>query len=141
MWRLQSTLLLSQVHGVCQSTRGFDHSTSFRDCQKQHWKAHKAECKDWAELERAGIDLADQEVNLKVHSREFKRIVSMHGLNKGKKADQLADLLTDTSNDQVSPDTVAARFNIPRHDASTLLSWIDIGLRFKEQALDAANKS
>lgn len=109
-----------------------------RDCQKKNWKSHKEDCKLWTELAKEEMDLQDQEYRMKVHSREFRRIVAQYGLSKGEKADQLANLLTNTSeNEHISPEAVAAQFDMPRHDASTLLSWVDVGLRFKEEALDA----
>lgn len=39
---------------------------------------------------------------------------------------------------EVSAEDVAQRFGIPRDDAATLLAWINIGVRFKEENLDKA---
>ena len=76
-----------------------------------------------------------------LHNREFRRIVFMYGLDKGAKADQLADLLTDQDgHNHIAPEQLASQFDIPRDDAATLLSWIEVGVRFKEQALDSQAK-
>jgi hypothetical protein len=65
----------------------------------------------------------------------------MYGLDKGAKADQLADLLTDQDgHNHIAPEQLASQFDIPRDDAATLLSWIEVGVRFKEQALDSQAK-
>eukprot|EP00730_Choanoeca_flexa_P015540 TRINITY_DN715_c0_g1_i1.p1 TRINITY_DN715_c0_g1~~TRINITY_DN715_c0_g1_i1.p1 ORF type:complete len:178 (+),score=29.26 TRINITY_DN715_c0_g1_i1:35-535(+) len=110
-----------------------------RECQIANFKAHKHDCKQWAQLDAQELDLQDQETRMKAHQREFKRIVSQYGLNKGDRADQLADLLTNAVEEVSIPaQKVADQFELPLADASTLLAWIDVGLRFKEQALDAS---
>lgn len=108
-----------------------------RDCQKTHWKQHKDECKTWTKLEKEGYSLADPEDAMKVHYREFRRIVYRHGLDKGDRADLLADFLTDAhTQPSVAPAALAGRFSIPEDDASTFLAWINVGVRFKETNMD-----
>jgi hypothetical protein len=72
-----------------------------------------------------------------VHNREFRRVIYRHGLDKGDKAERLADFLTDTeAQDTITAQELGQRFDIPQDDASTFLAWINVGLRFKETNMD-----
>eukprot|EP00043_Microstomoeca_roanoka_P029494 m.22079 g.22079 ORF g.22079 m.22079 type:complete len:151 (-) comp9235_c0_seq1:28-480(-) len=107
-----------------------------RDCQTKHWPTHKRDCTLFTSVP-AKPDLNEQEEVVKLHHREFRRIIHQYGLDKGKKADLLADFLTNKSeNESISPEQLAERFSIPKDDASTLLSWVNVALRFKEENLD-----
>eukprot|EP00049_Salpingoeca_infusionum_P018607 m.357967 g.357967 ORF g.357967 m.357967 type:complete len:204 (+) comp18000_c0_seq1:1104-1715(+) len=107
-----------------------------RDCQTKHWGKHKTECKDFAAL-GDDIDMSDPSMTMRAHHREFRRIVQQYGLDKGDKVDLLADFLTDSQQNQaLSPAQLAEKFDIPPQEASTLLAWVDVGLRFKERNLD-----
>eukprot|EP00055_Hartaetosiga_balthica_P015028 m.86385 g.86385 ORF g.86385 m.86385 type:complete len:160 (-) comp8757_c4_seq1:823-1302(-) len=107
-----------------------------RDHQVNHWKTHKEECRLFCAVpEKPDGNFSEDMV--KAHHKEFRRIVQQYGLDKGNKADLLADFLTDASSHKhISKDHLASKFSIPREEASTLLAWVDIALRFKEDNLD-----
>eukprot|EP01147_Barroeca_monosierra_P009682 gene9683-1893_t len=107
-----------------------------RDCQRNHWARHKHDCHLFTAVPEK-LDPKEQEDMVKAHHREFRRIVHKYGLDKGEKADLLADFLTNSAeNSSISPQLLAERFNISREDASTLLAWVEIAVRFKEANLD-----
>ena len=109
-------------------------------CQRAHWPRHKEECRQFSELPQEP-DVRDEELMVKVHFREFRRIVYKNGLDKGEKAGLLADFLTDQSqNAHITPEKLAEQFGIDRGDAATLLAWVNVALRFKEENLDRGEK-
>eukprot|EP00056_Hartaetosiga_gracilis_P014536 m.240806 g.240806 ORF g.240806 m.240806 type:complete len:159 (+) comp16096_c0_seq1:80-556(+) len=107
-----------------------------KDHQVKHWKTHKEECRLFCMVpEKPDGNFSEDMV--KAHHREFRRIVQQYGLDKGNKADLLADFLTDaTGNAHILPKELATKFSIPQEEASTLLAWVDVALRFKEENLD-----
>lgn len=116
-----------------------------KEHQRQHWKTHKREQCDDAYR-------ADQYT---LHKAEFDRIVQKYGLNSEEKSSQIADFLTTTGttnagndsaddgnlNRQVSAAEFADKFGTTPEEAVVFLEWIKVGVNFKQQAMDVANKS
>jgi len=68
----------------------------------------------------------------------FTKIVFKYDLNKGDKADKLADYLTDSTEGRthVTPEQLGKEFGMSEEDANTFLAWIQIGVAFKEGYID-----
>jgi len=102
------------------------------DHQKQDWKQHKKSvCNDTYQ--------ADQYT---LHKKEFDRIIQQYNLNSEETSEAIAQFLT-TSQDQtgVSPQEFADKFGMKVEEAVVFLEWIKVGIKFKEESLDVAQKS
>lgn len=135
---------------VCGSCKKVNYCSA--QCQKSHWKKHKPTCKGTIGVvknpeEDSGVfmkvSLGGQEVAVEPGKlkKMFEDIVKKHGFDKGSRADEIADFLTGDEVQTVTPSEFATRFNIPVEDAGTFLAWINIGVSFKEQALDPHSKN
>lgn len=73
---------------------------------------------------------------LQRQKQAFDAIVKKYHLDDEKTADAIADFILTQSEGFVSLDVFAKRFAMPVDDAKLFLSFIQKGLRFKEDVLD-----
>lgn len=73
---------------------------------------------------------------LEKHKEDFKNIVSKYGLSHEDKAYEIARFLTKAEGGVVSALEFSILFGMTESEAETFLSFIDKGLRFKEEHLD-----
>lgn len=73
--------------------------------------------------------------------RKFDRIVKKYNLFSEDKAGEIADLLTgsDESVSRISSVDFAAKYGMQEEEAETFLRWIQMGVKFKEEAIDPHN--
>jgi hypothetical protein len=93
---------------------------------------HKASCND--------LYQADQYT---LHKREFDRIIKAYQLDTNEKSEEIAEFLTSKDRDQddkVSAPEFAEKFGTTKEEAVVFLEWIKVGIKFKEQSIDAAQK-
>lgn len=100
--------------------------------QKQDWKLHKKTvCNDQFQ--------ADQYT---LHKGEFDRIIKKYGLDTETKSTEIAEFLTSKdSENKVSAPSFAEKFGCSPEEAVVFLEWIKVGVKFKEESIDVANKS
>ena len=109
------------------------------------WQTHKTSCKVIA----ADIARADSHA---IHKAEFDRIRIQYGLDAPDKAESIAEMLANNNtaaasvNDEeggggVSAPEFARMFGMTTTEAVVFLEWIKVGVKFKEEVLDAAKKS
>eukprot|EP00568_Trieres_chinensis_P011984 CAMPEP_0183295148 /NCGR_PEP_ID=MMETSP0160_2-20130417/3216_1 /TAXON_ID=2839 ORGANISM="Odontella Sinensis, Strain Grunow 1884" /NCGR_SAMPLE_ID=MMETSP0160_2 /ASSEMBLY_ACC=CAM_ASM_000250 /LENGTH=145 /DNA_ID=CAMNT_0025456581 /DNA_START=125 /DNA_END=560 /DNA_ORIENTATION=- len=100
------------------------------DHQRGHWKSHRGACNDAFK--------ADQYT---LHKQGFDQIVKKYGLDTEDRSSEIADFLTKSGNASVSPEEFAGKFGMAVQEAVVFLEWIKVGVKFKEETLDAAKKS
>eukprot|EP00976_Prorocentrum_cordatum_P055168 1112820-Prorocentrum_minimum.AAC.4 len=71
----------------------------------------------------------------------FNRVCQKYGLTTEENAGKLADILTSTEKDAVTPKELGEMFGMTQKDAFTFLQWINVGVSFKEQVLDPSAQS
>jgi MYND finger len=102
--------------------------------QKQDWKRHKkAVCNDAFQ--------ADQHT---LHKQEFDRIIKKYGLDTDAKSTEIAEFLTSSGqqhDNKVSAAAFAEKFGTSDEEAVVFLEWIKVGVKFKEESIDAAKKA
>lgn len=110
-----------------------------KECQQKDWPSHKPTC----QLPKSeNEELSEQERMLKLHHQEFRSIISKYGLDKGRKAEEISSYLTDArTKEKVSPEEFGEQFGMSSDEASTFLSFVHIGLRFKEDVLDGSSQN
>ena len=75
-------------------------------------------------------------MDIQQHRQEFERIAEKYGLKNEKKADEIAEFLTTHKSGPLSVAEFAKLFAMEEEDARIFLTFIDRGLRFKEQHID-----
>lgn len=111
------------------------------ECQKQDWKNHKKiACNDGFQ--------ADQYT---LHKREFDRIIQKYKLDTSQTSSRIADYLTTVQEGEdgnsggngsgVSAPDFANEFGMDVKEAVVFLEWIKVGVKFKEESIDTAEKS
>lgn len=70
------------------------------------------------------------------HYNQFKEIVQKYGLDHEKTAEQISHFLTKSDRSSVSAHEFSTLFGMDDEEAILFLSFIDKGLRFKEQNMD-----
>lgn len=98
------------------------------DCQKAHWKVHKKICNDEYQAQQ-----------YELHKQEFDRIIKKYGLDTEQRSTEISEVLT--SGQSVSAPEFAEKFGMKVEEAVVFLEWIQVGVKFKEQSIDAAKKS
>jgi aspartokinase len=99
------------------------------DHQKQDWKRHKrATCNDAVQTDQHTL-----------HKKEFDRIRKHYGLDSEEKSTEIAEYMT--CGETVSAASFAEKFGTSMEEAVVFLEWIQVGVKFKEQTLDAAKKA
>ena len=102
--------------------------------QKEDWKRHKkATCNDAFQ--------ADQHT---LHKEGFDRIIKKYSLDSDAKSTEIAEFLTsaqDPQDNKVSAAAFAEKFGTTNEEAVVFLEWIKVGIKFKEESLDAAKKA
>ena len=98
-----------------------------RECQKRHWKAHKFICGQ--DLN----DMDDSEIAMTVGKTRFQEIIIKYGLNHESKADAIAEYCTAA---EVSVVEFSNKFGMRPDEAKAFLSFINIGVKFKEEVMD-----
>ena len=77
-----------------------------------------------------------------LHKKEFDRIIKAYKLDTEEKSEAIAEFLTSKDQDgKVSAPIFAEKFGTTQEEAVVFLEWIKVGIKFKEQSVDAAKKS
>jgi len=97
------------------------------DCQKKDWKKHKPFCN--GEYEAHQYEL---------HKKSFDAIIEKYNLKTDEKSTEIAELLTSS---EISAPAFAERFGMDVEEAVVFLEWVKVGVKFKEEAVDVAQKS
>eukprot|EP01013_Petalomonas_cantuscygni_P011066 TRINITY_DN24363_c0_g1_i1.p1 TRINITY_DN24363_c0_g1~~TRINITY_DN24363_c0_g1_i1.p1 ORF type:complete len:159 (-),score=14.22 TRINITY_DN24363_c0_g1_i1:46-522(-) len=118
-----------------------------KEHQSQHWKTHRPDCKRVRQVaESVGVKLGSAMVaedakddtkdgqEIRRLKARFDKIRTQYGLDK--RSDEVTDFLVSGGSDGVSPANFSARFNMPVADAEAFLAWIQMGVHFKETAMD-----
>ena len=100
------------------------------ECQKKDWKTHKPVCNS-----------EYQSNQYELHKKAFDAIIVKYNLKTDEKSTEIAELLTSAGKDTVTPEAFAERFGMDLEEAVVFLEWVKVGVKFKEQAVDVANKS
>ena len=74
--------------------------------------------------------------HLKKHKEEFDKIIEKYNLSDEDKAEEIASFLTKNNQDEVSAKEFASLFNMTQKEAVIFLSWIQTGIKFKEDNLN-----
>uniref|UniRef100_A0A7S3DVM0 MYND-type domain-containing protein n=1 Tax=Entomoneis paludosa TaxID=265537 RepID=A0A7S3DVM0_9STRA len=103
--------------------------------QKSDWKRHKPSCNDTFQ--------ADQYT---LHKREFDRIIQKYKLDTDQASSDIAEFLTKSSTEgsmdqKVSAAEFSKKFGTTEAEAVVFLEWIKVGVKFKQDSIDIANKS
>lgn len=96
--------------------------------QRQDWKRHKVTCQD-----------IYQSNQYELHKREFDRIVKAYGLDSDQASTEISEFVT--QGEAVTPLSFSEKFGTTPAEAVVFLEWIKVGVKFKEEAIDAAKKS
>ena len=99
------------------------------ECQRKHWTIHKPVCN--SEFQSHQYEL---------HKKAFDAIIEKYNLKTEEKSTEIAEVLT-SGVDTVTPQSFAERFGMDIEESVVFLEWVKIGIKFKEQAVDIANKS
>lgn len=75
-------------------------------------------------------------MDIEEHKRRFDEIITKYGLDEESKAGEVADFLTRHDKPSVSAGEFAKLFGMEEEEAVTFLSFIERGLRFKQDHLD-----
>jgi hypothetical protein len=75
-----------------------------------------------------------------LHKRAFDVIVDKYNLKADETATEISELLTGGTN-TVSAQDFADRFGMDVQEAVVFLEWVKVGVKFKEQSIDAAKKA
>ncbi len=71
--------------------------------------------------------------HLEKHKEEFQKIIGKYNLSEESKAEEIANFLTKSNQKEVSAKEFASLFNMTEREAVIFLSWIQIGIKFKEE--------
>lgn len=74
-----------------------------------------------------------------LHKKAFDAIIEKYNLKTEQKSTEIAELLT--SGSEVTAPKFAAKFGMDVEEAVVFLEWVKVGVKFKEEAVDAAKKS
>jgi len=87
-------------------------------------------------------DMSDPANQMRIHHQAFQVVVKKYGLDAPDKADKLSAFLTFTGHDggTITPPMVAKEFGMHEEDAKTFLSWVQQGVKFKEENLDGTKE-
>mmetsp|Transcript_13800 Transcript_13800/g.37048 ORF Transcript_13800/g.37048 Transcript_13800/m.37048 type:complete len:105 (+) Transcript_13800:1017-1331(+) len=73
--------------------------------------------------------------SLERHKEAFDLIIQRYALSEDAKASEIADFLTQTAGEtRVSAEQFAAKFGMSASEARIFLSWIHVGIKFKEES-------
>jgi len=75
-----------------------------------------------------------------LHKREFDRIIKKYGLDSEQKSEAISTFLTQDPKGVNAPQ-FAEKFGMLVEEAIVFLEWINVGVKFKEESIDAAKKS
>jgi hypothetical protein len=75
-----------------------------------------------------------------LHKKAFDAIIEKYNLKTDEKSTEIAELLTGGGN-SVTPQAFAERFHMDLEEAVVFLEWIKVGVKFREQTADMANKA
>lgn len=99
------------------------------ECQKKDWKTHKPLCNSEYQAHQ-----------WELHKKAFDAIIDKYNLKTEEKSTEIAELLTNGV-DTVTAPAFAERFGMDVEEAVVFLEWVQVGVRFKEQSAEVANKS
>lgn len=74
-----------------------------------------------------------------MHKKAFDAIIKKYNLKTEAKSTEIAELLT--SGAEVTAPDFAERFGMDKEEAVIFLEWVKVGVKFKEQTVDIANKA
>jgi len=78
----------------------------------------------------------NEKKHLETHREEFKNIISKYNLMTQERATEIANFLTSQKGGAVSAEEFAKKYNMESHEAYIFLSFIQKGIKFKEEHLD-----
>mmetsp|Transcript_4478 Transcript_4478/g.8260 ORF Transcript_4478/g.8260 Transcript_4478/m.8260 type:complete len:145 (+) Transcript_4478:138-572(+) len=99
------------------------------ECQRQDWKSHKPVCNSEYQMQQ-----------YELHKKAFDAITEKYNLKTEEKSTEIAELLT-SGTDNVTAKEFAERFGMDVQEAVVFLEWVKVGVKFKEQSIDAAKKA
>ena len=81
------------------------------------------------------------ESDIASHKKEFDRVIRKYCLADEQKAEAIADFLTQSKSKENRVDVreFASLFDMREHEATLFLSFIERGIRFKEEHIDNAH--
>lgn len=132
-----ATIPSSQACAVCQkeATQRCSRCKQAWYCSAEHQK------QDWKRHKTSVCDDAYQADQYTLHKQEFDRIIKKYKLNTEEKSSAIAEFLTVGEAGSVSAAQFAESFGTTPEEAVVFLEWIQVGVKFKQQAIDVANKS
>jgi len=111
-----------------------------KEHQQQHWPTHKTPCREYvAAAATTTSTLTQDEQNLHRMKSEFDEVVARHNLHSQASSEKVADLFSRTHHTYVSAEDCSKELGIPIEDSQKLLSWMQVGLDFKEKYMDPHN--
>ncbi len=130
------TLSSTKACQVCQTTTAIKRCSRCNivwycsaECQRTDWKRHKSFCNS-----------EYQSHQWELHKKAFDAIILKYNLKTEAKSTEIAELLTRGENTVSAPE-FAEKFGMDIEEAVVFLEWVKVGVKFKEQAVDIANKS
>ncbi|MEA2037829.1 MAG: hypothetical protein U9O94_10065 [Nanoarchaeota archaeon] len=75
-------------------------------------------------------------MDISKHVEEYQKIIKKYNLNSEKKAEEIAEFLTKDSGKNVSPKEFSKLFEMSEKEAEIFLSFIEKGIKFKEDNID-----
>jgi hypothetical protein len=132
-----ATIPSTQACAVCQqvATQRCSRCKQTWYCSTEHQK------QDWKKHKQSVCDDAYQADQYTLHKQEFDRIIQRYKLNTEEKSSAIAEFLTAGEEGSVSAAQFAEKFGTTPEEAVVFLEWIQVGVKFKQQSIDVANKS
>jgi hypothetical protein len=76
------------------------------------------------------------ELDIEEHSNKFQEIIEKYNLKSEIRANQIADLLTNSNRNKISSKDFSKLFGMQEEEATIFLSFIQKGLNFKKTHID-----
>lgn len=84
----------------------------------------------------------DEANQMRMHHVAFQEVVKKYGLDSEDKAERLSAFMTFDQHDggTITPSMLEAEFGLTDADAKTFLSWVQVGVKFKQENLDGTKE-